>query len=338
MQQLVLHEKIYSIKRIDETEYSSIAYERLEKIKAFNSLRSQGAHIDTICNALKVKQSTIYNWKQNYKKYGLIGLENQSRAPNKVREAKYSSVLENKVLEIRKQNPLYGKNKIKVILERDFNISASVSMVGRIISKFIKNNRIKSASFYYAKKMTKRRIFNNHAKRWTKDMKSTRPGELIQIDHMTVHLGADFTVKHFQAICPITKWVVQQAYSCATSNVASKFLDLVRSELPFIVKSIQVDGGSEFMGEFEKNCQNYAIPLYVIPPKSPEYNGVVERTNASSKFEFYYFYQNELNIASLRKDLSLYVKKFNTFRPHQSLHFLTPLQYCQKLEVHSNMY
>ncbi len=45
---------------------------------------------------------------------------------------------------------------------------------------------------------------------------------------------------------------------------------------------IQVDGGSEFMGDFEDECAERKPPLKVLPPHSPELNGVVERTNRTA--------------------------------------------------------
>ena len=97
------------------------------------------------------------------------------------------------------------------------------------------------------KKPVRPRVFNGHAKRWKKDMKAREPGELFQIDHMTISTGYGSQVKHFQGICPITKMVVEQAYSRATSNIAKEFLEFAQANLSFKIKSIQVDGGSEFM-------------------------------------------------------------------------------------------
>jgi hypothetical protein len=39
--------------------------------------------------------------------------------------------------------------------------------------------------------------------------------------------------------------------------------------MPFKIDAVQVDGGSEFMAEFETACQQRAIKLYLIPPKTP---------------------------------------------------------------------
>ena len=59
-------------------------------------------------------------------------------------------------------------------------------------------------------------------------------------------------------------------------------------ETPFKMLSIQVDGGLEFMAEFEAACKELSIPLHVLPPSRPTYNGGVERGNPTFKEEFYY--------------------------------------------------
>ena len=159
-------------------------------------------------------------------------------------------------------------------------------------------------------------------------MKAMHIGELIQIDHMDIEL---LGVKHFKAICPLTKIVVEQAYTRATSDIAAKFLRFVQEKLPFPIKSIQVDGGSEFMGTFEKECKNQGIPLFVLPPRSPEYNGHVERGNATVKYEFYYRYDDPKGLGCIQKSLQKFVDFYNGFRPHQALQYLTPLQYYKKL-------
>lgn len=328
-----LPKKLYAKSSIDETEYSKIVYERKEKVLLFDKLRANNCPEPLALEAIKVPRSTIYRWKRLYKLRRLEGLEPQSRAPLRRRQQQWPPSLEQTVFSLRKQNPLYGKNKIAAILKRDWGIVTSASTVGRIITSLLKRNLIRDASTYYSPRRARPRLFNGHAQRWKKSMKAKIPGEYIQIDHMSVSLLSDFTIKHFQAICPITKLVVEEVYSAATSNIASRFLELVCQQMPFTITSIQVDGGSEFRGEFEQACKTSNIPLYVLPPRSPECNGSVERANGAAKFEFYYLYDGSYNLPNLRQDLKKYVRKYNAFRPHQALQYLTPLEYYQKLEA-----
>ena len=327
MQQLMLHEKLYPISRIDETSYSETVYERLRKIELFKKMSNEGCSRKTICESLQVSQATLYRWQKNYKKYGLSGLEDESKRPNNVRKKTWKQHAVRKIEELRRKNPLYGKQKIAVLLKRDHMTYVSISTVGRIIQYLIARNRIQPASFYFKKRNVRPRVFNNHAQRWKQGMKSKKPGELFQIDHMTVSIIAGHQVKHFQGTCPVSKIVVEQVYSSATSATAKKFLDYAREQLPFDILSVQVDGGSEFKKDFEQACKTYNIPLYVLPPRSPKYNGNVERANGAAKYEFYTFYSGKLSLAHVRRALAKYVHKYNHYRPHQALQYLTPWQY-----------
>jgi len=204
----------------------------------------------------------------------------------------------------------------------------SESTVGRILKVLsLKGLITKSPS---ALRTKRRRVFKKHAKPWTfKDYTTMVLGERIQIDHMTVTKNG-LTFKHFQAWDRRSKYMDAGVYSNATSKSAKKFLLNFVAKAPFPVLSIQVDGGSEFMAEFEEACAELGIPLIVLPPKKPQYNGGVERGNRIFREEFY----NRADLledsvrgmeASLRKALS----KYNSYRPHRTLKGLTPLQYIQ---------
>ncbi len=325
------HRRLYYKSGIDETTYGAEVWERIEKLSYFTQLKAEGCGQETALKVLGLSKSRYYRWKKAYAKEGLAGLENKSKRPNKARSACWSNDLELLVLSLRRENPMWGKTKIHAVLKRDYCIKSSESTIGRIISKYIKQGRIQPVDFYFKRKFRKTRRFNNHAQRWQRGMKATKPGELLQIDHMSLTPMAGVNVKHFKAVCPITKITTEQAYGSATSSVASQFLDHVIQTLPFQVHSIQVDGGSEFMGEFENKCKELGIPLYVLPPRSPEYNGNVERGNSTVKYEFYVHYSGSLKLPQLRFNLQKYVDSYNSYRPHQALQNLTPLQYYQKI-------
>ena len=88
--------------------------------------------------------------------------------------------------------------------------------------------------------------------------------------------------KHFTARDIVTRWDVLQACHRATANNDKQFLEVV-----------QVDGGSEFMAEFEQACQEKGIQLFVLPPRSPKLNGCVERAHRTHVEEFYQVYADD---------------------------------------------
>jgi putative transposase len=101
----------------------------------------------------------------------------------------------------------------------------------------------------------------------------------------------------------------------------------VVSEMPFPVKGVQVDGGSEFMAEFEDTCQRLGLRLFVLPPRSPKLNGGVERAQRTHTEEFYEVTDAEPSAEALRPELAAWNHTYNTVRPHQALGYLTPLEF-----------
>jgi transposase len=333
MQTKRLHKKYYYISKIDERDYSKIVWERKQKLELFDTLMCDGCSEEVAIQAIGMSRSKYYRLKARYQRDGLAGLENQSRKPHRLRQPQWPPEIEEKVCGIRNKFRVWGKDKIAVILKREFNLKVSISTVGRILSKLIKNGKCKTVSFYTGKYSPKPRIFNDHAQRLPTGAKSKRPGELVQVDHMTVKLDSGKEVKHFDAMCPTTHVAVGKAYRQATSLIATDFLDFMVQQLPFPLLSVQVDGGSEFKGEFEQACKSRNIPLFVTPPRSPQINGAVERGNGTVKYEFYSLYDKGDNLSHINDSLQQYMLLYNNYRPHRSLQGLTPMEYCIKMEV-----
>lgn len=324
----------YVKKGIDETEYSQVVYERYEIIKNYMDLKKQHCDCKVIFKVLNVKRSTFFRWKRAYEKYGLVGLEDRSRAPDKRPRDKWSRTLEKLVLKIRIKNPVWGKKKIFAVIKRDYRENCSLSTIGRILKHLVLVEKVKPASFYFGRLNPKNaRAFTGHAKRWKYGMKAKTPGELIQVDHAVVEAEPERFVKQFDATCPITKITVSQFYYSATSNIASDFLNYMQQQFPFEIKSIQVDGGSEFMGNFEKACKDKNIDLWVLPPRSPKFNGNVERRHATIKYEFFSTYDGSSKLEEIRPELAKWIDKYNKYRPHESLDFETPWSFYLKLEA-----
>ena len=53
----------------------------------------------------------------------------------------------------------------------------------------------------------------------------------------------------------------------------------VHEAMPLPIAFIQVDGGSEFMADFERRREALRIPLEVLPPRRPQWNGCGLLTN-----------------------------------------------------------
>ena len=322
-----LHKNIYKAASMAlSTEINEKQTQERKKILGdWEFLKKKGLADQEIYRITGISRSAYYRRKKRLKLYGLQGLVNLSKRPKRTRQSKISKDVKDAILDIRKENPTYGKQKIRRILVRDHDITLSESTVGRILTELIQQGKIKK--YAALNKIRHKRKFLSHAQRWQYGMKSKELGELIQIDHMSVCKDG-MNVKHFQAWDPQSKVIVTDVYTHATSSSAAKFLEKVIKEMPFPTKSIQVDGGSEFMKTFEQKCKEYNIPLFVLPPKRPQWNGGVERGNRTFREDFYAspdFVPGNIN--EVREQLYIAQQKYNSYRPHQALGGLTPFEY-----------
>jgi putative transposase len=151
-------------------------------------------------------------------------------------------------------------------------------------------------------------------------------GERVQVDHMTATKNA-VTFKYFQACERRSKHIHAQVYSNANARSAKRFLQELVEIVPYKIISIRVDGGSEFMADFEIACEKMEIPLIVLPPARPKYNGGAERGNRTFREKFYAC--RDLiadSIGAMRFELRKADEKYNTFRPHHTLKGKTPME------------
>ncbi len=158
-------------------------------------------------------------------------------------------------------------------------------------------------------------------------------GERVQIDHMSVCKNG-IKVKHFQSWECQSKHIHAHAYSNATARSAKRFLQELIEITPYPILSIQVDGGSEFMADFEDFCAQMAIELIVLPPAKPTYNGGVERGNKTFREAFYDSSKLQADaVGAIQNELKKAVRKYNAYRPHFSLQGLTPMEYIKSAKV-----
>lgn len=315
--------------RLDDTTPRD-AFERLSKIQTYQALRGEGCSEPTALSAIGWSRSTYYRWQARYRADGVKGLAAKSRRPRRSPPRRWTRAQEWTVWRMRKQYPFMGKQRLKVMLARE-GTALSESTIGRILAKGVHLRRIAPCAFCRGRVKVKRpRNFAvGHAQRYRRGMKATQPGEMVQIDHMSISRDGD-TLKEFKATCPIGKQLVARVYSRATANNARRFLQAVREDLPYPLRSVQVDGGGEFRAEFEEACEALDLPLIVLPPKTPELNGVVERANDSSRVEFWNLYDGHLTVKEAGPALAEYQRFYNHIRPHYALDLLTPMEYLRQ--------
>ena len=119
-------------------------------------------------------------------------------------------------------------------------------MAGRILSDAKRRGILREPSRPGVRRNPKPK--RPYAVRKPKDYRPTRPGDLVQVDTLDVRPLPGVILKHFTARDVVSRCDVLQVGTQATSASAARFLDAIVARMPFPVKAIQVDGGSEFQG------------------------------------------------------------------------------------------
>lgn len=325
-----LHKNIYRLYSYARTQECLEVYRQKyqKQVQLWEKLATENVSLKLLQETTGISRATYYRHRKILKNLEK-GVAPPSKKPKRLNKPKWGESQKQLVLQIRRENPTYGKEKIAIILKRDHGQTISQSTVGRIL-KFlkIKNLITRSPS---ALRTKRKRVFKKHAQSWEfKEYKNMKLGERVQIDHMTVTKNG-ITFKHFQGWERKSKYINAAVYSNAKASSARRFLIEFVKHAPFVIESIQVDGGSEFMAEFEDGCAQLKIPLIVLPPKKPEYNGGVERGNRTFREEFYNRVDLlEDSVRGMQSSLSKALVKYNTYRPHRNLKGMTPMEYINR--------
>jgi transposase InsO family protein len=288
--------------------------------------RGQNARLT--CRRFGVSADTFYRWLRRYRRAGPRALEDRSHRPQRVRQPTWGPQLAQAVLQLRQDHPRWGKDKLVVLL-RGAGWQASTSMVGRILRR-LKEDGVLWETDLRDPCILRRRQTRPYAVRKPRDYPVEVPGDLVQVDTADLRLLPGLVYKHFTARDVVCRWDVLDISHRATASAAARFLDTLQQRLPFPVRAIQVDGGSEFKAEFERACQERGIRLFVLPPRSPKLNGCVERAQRTHREEFYQVVELPDGIGELRQKLRAWETIYNTRRPHQALGYQTPEAFYQQ--------
>jgi len=318
---LVIHRAL-RLRRIPE-----LSREANARLAWFDFYRACRGNASLTCRHFAISRQTFYRWKRRYDPQDLTTLEARSHRPHRVRQGTAPSELKEAVLKLREKYPRWGKDKLVVLLRRE-RIVVSTSMVGRILKELKDRGSLKEPPLNGIS-ARKRRVLRPYAIRKPKGYLARAPGDLVEVDTLDVRPLPGVTIKHLTARDVVSRWDVVKASTTGTAAAAARFLDTLESRAPFPVSGIQIDGGSEFRGVFETECQKRGIRLFVLPPRSPKLNGHVERAQRTHTEEFYEVTDCCFEIAELNAALEEWERVYNTVRPHQALGYLTPQEYLE---------
>ena len=306
------------------------------RLQWMDHYQKHGQNAAFTCRHFGISRQSFYRWKRRYDPENLVTLEDRSHRPHRRRQPTWTPALAERVLALRQQYPRWGKDKLVVLLRRG-GITVSTSMVGRVLAH-LKRRGVLVEPLPVRLKARRSRPVRPYAVRKPRDYQPQAPGDLVQVDTLELRPMPGVILKQFTARDVVSRWDVIEAHSRATASLAAQFLDTLQQRMPFPIRAIQVDGGSEFAADFEAACRERRLRLFVLPPRSPKLNGCVERAQRTHTEEFYEVTPCSWLIPQLNRELRAWEHTYNTIRPHQALDYLTPqqflLQACNQQKCH----
>lgn len=265
-------------------------------------------------------ERSLKYWLANYRKHGLIGLENKSTRP-KSHPNETPVRKKERIIEMRKDTKLCAK-KLNYKLKKE-GINIGTRTVGKIIKQegLVKKYRTRKLRYSYIKV-------------------PLSLGELVEIDikYVPRRLG-NKRYYQFTAIDCASRWRYLKIYDDMGNGSAIRFLKKVIEVAPFKIRAIKTDNGSCFTNRYtgylksadpmnprlhplDIECQRLNIIHYLIDPGKPAQNGKVERSHRTDQ-EMFYDRRNFKTVLGLKRAIKQWNSNYNNLE-HCALDGLTP--------------
>ena len=164
-----------------------------------------------------------------------------------------------------------------------------------------------------------------HTKRYNKQV----PGHHVQVDvQFPSFVGKNNSpIKRYPytAIDDATRIRALKIYPRHNQKHAIAFVEYVLEKSPFRVQSIRTDRGHEFQAKFHWHVEDKGIRHVYIKPRSPQFNGKVERSHRTDQEEFYPLL-DYVDDVDLNKKLAQWEPFYNLTRTPWRLRGRTPYE------------
>jgi len=212
-------------------------------------------------------RKTVRAWCRRWQTAGLVGLVPRY-PPIRARRIADSTVA---LIEHARRDLEYGAVRTRIWLERVHRIRVAAATIRRICHRL----GYPPLSRRPQRRPRQLTLFSRE-----------RPGDCVQVDVKEVKVAG---TKCFQytAIDDCTRYRILRLYPRKNQQTSHLFFSTLRAALPFPIRKLQVDNGTEFPLAFALTVQQAGMRLRYIRPRCPEQNGKVERSHRVDEEEFW---------------------------------------------------
>ena len=302
------------------TAVSDISKSAKQRVK-WMEYHSQNHTVAQTCRYFGITPKTFHKWKKRYNPHDLTTLEEHSRRPKQTRHWTVTREEERRILALRTRYIRYGKMKLAVIYKTTYGEAISSWKIQRVIKKH--------ALYYHPKRnrMTRaKRKRSGLKKRITELKKEPRSGFLIAVDTICLNV---YNQRRYilTGIDVHGKIAFARMYPGHGSAYAADFLKRIHYLLDGKIENIQTDNGSEFAKYFVRAAEQLNLTHYHSRVRTPKDNAFDERFNRTLQDEFIALGHLTNDCAIFNRELTEWLIEYNFHRPHQTLQYLTPIQF-----------
>lgn len=285
----------------------------LHREKLIKEIIAKKRKVKEVADILDVKRETVSRWLAKYRFGGLDEMCPKKPGPKigSLAVNRTSKETEDVVVKYAKENVHKGPQAIADLIEVYEKIKLNKTTVWRILKR--RNERY-GLNYRKLKKKRKRYCLNE-------------PGEEVQLD---VHFpfGRARKARVFDAIDDCSRLVYGKVYDGHSQKEAIAFVNELIQAMPFTIKVIRTDCGTEFANDFTNHLKSLGIEHKKNPPCTPQHNGKIERYHRTFKENEGCFWPFKASLDELNYRLSLWLQHYNFEKRHGGLHMhrLTPAQ------------
>lgn len=300
---------------------------RVDPKQIIYRLRDNDDAVRKTARELGISPGTVVNWKRRAgtgltrlsHKYSTKGLERRSTRPKSVRATTLSAEEQRRLVELKRRDG-YGARKLSAIMELPYH--------HRTLHRYLKHKGLVVDQPNYRRprlqETTHMHVRNVLA-----------PGKLqMDVKYVTPELsGLVHTAYLYGVIDIFSRYKQGVILPDLDSGLAVDALVWCLDKLPFEADFVQTDNGTEFLGQFRTQVIELKLKHHYVHKKSPNENAVIERSFRTDEEEFFWLMGSSPdNLTELNQRYQVFLDKYNTYRPHQGLDYLTPLAKLQSVQ------
>jgi transposase InsO family protein len=253
---------------------------------------------------------TVRDWYRRWKTDGDVGL--MPRYPARRKRRVSDAIVE--LVRIARVEHRWGASRTQIWLQRVHQKRVNTRTIQRVFHEI----GVPVLTKTRPRKPRQMKLFEKDA-----------PGDSVQVDVKVIKLKRE-KVFQYTALDDCTRFRVLRLYSRLNQHSSLDFLGELRRALPFAVKKLQCDNGTEFPLAFKLAVEAAGIKHRYIKPRRPQQNGKVERSHRIDDEEFWSRQDFEAR-GNAERPLADWEQRYNHDRFSMALQGRTPAEKLQAL-------